>query len=66
MSVAAEIIQLRGKLGVKGVTAVKCRVIEGPDKGKIVARNVAGPVKAGDVILLKETGIDIAGGMQGR
>jgi len=66
MAVAAEIIQIRGKMGVKGVTSVKCKVLEGNDQGKIIARNVAGPVNMGDVILIKETGIDSVGGMQGR
>ncbi len=66
MSVAAEIIQVRGKLGVKGVTSIKCRVLEGEDQGKIIARNVSGPVRPGDIVLIKETGIDSVGGMQGR
>ncbi len=66
MSVAAEIIQVRGKLGVKGVTSIKCRVVEGADRGKIIARNVAGPVRIGDIVVIKETGIDSVGGLQGR
>lgn len=55
MSVAAEVIQIGGKLGIKGVSRVKCRVLDGPDKGKVLSRNVVGPIFVGDIILLKET-----------
>ena len=66
MPVAAEIIQVRGVLGVKGVRAVRARVIEGHDRGKVVIRNVVGHIKEGDIILLKETGMDAEAGMQRR
>ncbi len=66
MSVAAEILQVRGVLGVKGVRAVRARVLEGNDRGKVVVRNVVGHIKEGDVILLKETGMDAEAGMSRR
>ncbi|MEE9406362.1 MAG: 30S ribosomal protein S28e [Candidatus Aenigmarchaeota archaeon] len=66
MPVAAEILQVRGVLGVKGVRTVRARVIEGHDKGKVVVRNVVGHIKEGDIILLKETGMDAEAGMQRR
>lgn len=58
MAVPAEVIQLQGRLGVKGVSKVKCKVLEGLDKGKIISRNVVGPIAIGDVILLKDTSMD--------
>ena len=61
MGVAAEIIQVRGKLGVKGVSRVRAKVLEGPDKNKVIVRNVVGPLRVGDIIVLKETGIDAEG-----
>jgi small subunit ribosomal protein S28e len=66
MAVAAEVLQVRGVLGVKGVRAVRARVLEGNDKGKMVVRNVVGHVKEGDIIMLKETGMDAEAGMSRR
>lgn len=58
MPISAEVVQVSGKLGIKGVSRVRARVLDGRDKNKIITRNVSGPIKPGDVILLKETGID--------
>jgi small subunit ribosomal protein S28e len=55
---AAEVIQVMERLGVKGVSRVRVKVIDGRDKGKIITRNVVGPIKRGDVILLKDTAMD--------
>jgi len=61
MTIPAEIVQVGGKMGVKGVSRVRCKVLDGHDRDRIVARNVVGPVKVGDVILLKETAMEAEG-----
>ncbi len=48
-----------GRTGTRGeLTQVKCRVLKGRNAGKQIRRNVRGPIKKRDILMLRETEIE--------
>jgi len=55
----AKIMEIVGKMGTReGGKQVRVKILAGPETGKVMRRNVLGPIKIGDILMLKETEIE--------
>jgi len=53
---AAEIVEIKVKTGVYGeIYQVLCKILDGPDTGRVILRNIKGPVKEGMIIMLLDS-----------
>jgi small subunit ribosomal protein S28e len=58
-AVPAVVEALLGRTGTRGeVTQVKCRILQGRNQGKSMRRNVRGPIRKKDILMLRETEIE--------
>ncbi|HIG63162.1 MAG: 30S ribosomal protein S28e [Marine Group III euryarchaeote CG-Bathy2] len=54
--VPAQVVEVLGRTGMRGeASSVKVRVLDGDDRGRIIRRNVLGPIEVGDMLLLMDS-----------
>lgn len=58
-AVPAQVLEFVGSMGTReGGKQARVKLLAGREAGKVMRRNVVGPLRIGDVILLKETEIE--------
>lgn len=58
--VPAVVQEIVGRTGFRGeITQVKVKILQGDNKGKTMRRNVKGPIRTNDVLMLRETEIEV-------
>ncbi len=54
--IPAQVVEVLGRTGMRGeASSVKVRVLDGDDRGRIIRRNVLGPIEVGDTLLLMDS-----------
>ncbi len=65
-STPAQILEVVGSMGTReGGKQARVKLLSGREVGKIMRRNILGPFRIGDIVLLKETEIE-ASPLKGR
>jgi small subunit ribosomal protein S28e len=54
--IPAQVVEIVSKTGVYGeIMQVMAKVLDGRDRGRIIRRNVKGPIKLNDILMLLDT-----------
>ena len=66
-AVPARVEEVVGRTGKRGeAIQIRCKVLDGRDQGKTLRRNVKGPIRKGDILMLRETEIEAHSLAKGR
>ncbi len=60
MAVAAKVVRIIDRQGTKGISRVRCQVTDKAGRNKVIIRNVLGPVRVGDLLMITESEMENA------
>jgi small subunit ribosomal protein S28e len=61
ISTPAKVIEIIRRTGATGeITQIRCEILDGREQGRVMRRNMKGPVRIGDILMLKQTAVEAA------
>jgi|TARA_Y100000310_G_scaffold320843_1_gene377704 small subunit ribosomal protein S28e len=60
-STPAKVMEIIRRTGATGeITQIRCELMDGREKGRVMRRNIKGPIRLGDILMLKQTAVEAA------
>ncbi|MEA3229340.1 MAG: 30S ribosomal protein S28e [archaeon] len=60
MNVGAKVVRIIDRQGTKGICRVRCQVTDNTGRNRVIIRNVLGPVRIGDILMISEVDMESA------